>query len=48
MFANLYGNRNIDNLINSYLGQLPQEQEKKPVGRPRKPRNPVGRPRKEN
>ena len=48
MFANLYGNRNIDNLINSYLGQLPEEKEKKPVGRPRKHRNPVGRPRKEN
>jgi hypothetical protein len=48
MFANVYGNRNIDNLINSYLGQLPNETQQRPVGRPRKPRNPVGRPRKDN
>ncbi len=47
MFANLHGNRNVDNLISSYLELLPNE-DKNPVGRPRKPRNPVGRPRKEN
>jgi hypothetical protein len=47
MFANLYGNRNVDNLISSYLELLPNE-DKNPVGRPRKLRNPVGRPRKEN
>jgi hypothetical protein len=47
MFANVYGNRNVNNLINSYLEQLPNEAQR-PVGRPRKPRNPVGRPRKEN
>jgi hypothetical protein len=35
MFANVYGNRNVDNLINSYLGQLPNEAQR-PVGRPKK------------
>ncbi len=36
LFSNLYGKRNVDNLINSYLEQLPNEAQR-PVGRPRKP-----------
>ncbi len=47
MFANLYGNRNVDNLIHPFFDHL-QNEAQRPVGRPRKPRNPVGRPRKEN
>ena len=48
MYSNLYGNSYVDNYINSYLDLISNETDKKPVGRPKKPRNPVGRPRKEN
>ncbi len=40
MFASLYGNRDVDYWINSYLEQLPNEAQR-PVGRPRKPNHAI-------